>query len=206
MRANPIEEVPVPGPYEGVHGFVFLHNNGEPDPATVIEQLQEHLDPDHGPVFFAMLFEGDFAGFAHFAADDLEALVDFTGSELFEAGIRSDYATEGAVHVNGAGERRGPKRRSPRYCAICRVRCEESRKPKRVLRNIVEEFNDHRPFMGAARVIGGFQLLVELGSNDWEILTTAIERLRSVDGVDEDSTQVGTTDTGEDDGEPEDSG
>ena len=190
----------MPGPYQGVHAFVFLYEGDNPDPATVIEQLQPDLDPEHGPVFFASLFEGDFQGFAHFAADDLEGLVDYTGSFLFDAGIRSDYATEGSVYKNSQGQRRGPKRRSPRYCAICRIRCE--RRPRVVLEDIAKEFNDNRPFMGAARVIGAFQLLVELGSNFEDKLDLAITRLGSVAGVDE--MLLAKADTGEGDDEPED--
>jgi hypothetical protein len=183
----------MPAPYEGVHGFVFLYQDDPADPSDVIRDLLEHLDPDHGPVFFASLFEGDFAGFAHFAADDLEGLVDFTGSQLFDAGIRSDYATEGAVHKDTAGTPKGPKRKSPRFCAICRVRTTD--RPKLVLQQIANAFGDKRPLMGASRVIGGFQLLVELGSNDPDALEQAIERLRKVPGVG--VAQVGMTDTGQ---------
>ena len=193
----------MPGPYEGVHGFVFLHEEeGDPDPGRVVERLREELDPDNGPVFFASLFDGDFAGFGHFAADDTEQLVDFIESVLFEEGVRSDYATEGAVHESN-GQKRGPKRRSPRYCAICRIRCALGSRPKAVLNRISEEFNDRRPFMGGARVIGRFQLLVELGSNFEDKLDLAIERVGAVDGVD--TMEWAKTDTGDDDGEPEDS-
>jgi hypothetical protein len=180
----------VPGPYEGVHGFLFLHEGDPRPPSEVIDELRQHLDPDHGPVFFASTFEGDFAGFAHFAADDLEQLVDFTGSTLFDAGIRSDYATEGSVH-RGAGGPKGPKRKSPRFCAICRVRTND--RPKSVLAAIAEEFGDAEPFMGGSRVIARSPLLIELGSDDVPGLAEAIERLRNVPGVH--AMKVGTTDT-----------
>jgi hypothetical protein len=182
----------VPGPYEGTHGFVFLYEDDLTDPREVVEELREHLDPDKGPVFFAASFEGDFAGFAHFAADDLEGLVDFTGSTLFDAGVRSDYVTEGAVYVSSQSKPMGPKRKSPRYCAICRIRTDD--KPKTVLQEIAKAFAEERPFVGAARVIGGFQLLVELGANELETLHEAVERLRELRGVG--AVQVGTTDIG----------
>ncbi|HEY5906004.1 MAG TPA: hypothetical protein VIX39_09340 [Actinomycetota bacterium] len=180
----------MPGPYEGVHGFVFLYEGDPRPPSEVIDDLLQHLDPDHGPVFFASTFEGDFAGFAHFAADDLEQLVDFTGSTLFDAGIRSDYATEGSVH-RGAGGPKGPKRKSPRFCAICRVRTND--RPKLVLAAIAEEFGDAKPFMGGSRVVARFPLLIELGADDEPGLTAAIERLGNVSGVQ--AMKVGTTDT-----------
>lgn len=180
----------MPGPYEGVHGFVFLYEGDPRPPSEVIEDLLQHLDPDHGPVFFASTFDGDFAGFAHFAADDLEGLVNFTGSTLFDAGIRSDYATEGSVHQSAIGPK-GPKRKSPRFCAICRVRTDD--RPANVLADIAEEFGDEQPFMGGSRVIARFPLLVELGADDETGLAEAIERLGEVPGVR--GMKVGTTDT-----------
>lgn len=180
----------MPGPYEGVHGFVFLYEGDPRPPSEVIDDLLQHLDPDHGPVFFASTFDGDFAGFAHFAADDLEGLVNFTGSTLFDAGIRSDYATEGSVHQSAIGPK-GPKRKSPRFCAICRVRTDD--RPTNVLAAIAEEFGDERPFMGGSRVIARFPLLVELGADDETGLAEAIKRLGEVPGVR--GMKVGTTDT-----------
>jgi hypothetical protein len=182
----------MPGPYEGVHGFVFLYQDDPADPSDVIDSLLELRDPYQGPVFFAALFEGDFAGFVHFAAGDLEGLVDFTGSRLFDAGVRSDYAVEGAVHRDATGPR-GPKRKSPRFCGICRVHTSDT--PRSVLRAIASAFDGGRPLVGASRVIGGFQLLVELGADDPDELDRAIESLRSVPGVE--TVEVGTTDTGQ---------
>lgn len=180
----------MPGPYEGVHGFVFLYEGDPRQPSEVIDDLLQHLDPDYGPVFFASTFDGDFAGFAHFAADDLEGLVNFTGSTLFDAGIRSDYAAEGSVFQSAIGLK-GPKRKSPRFCAICRVRTND--RPMDVMVAIAEEFGDEKPFIGASRVIARFPLLVELGSDDESGLAEAIERLRNVPGVH--AMKVGTTDT-----------
>ena len=82
----------MPGPYEGVHGFVFLYADDANPPEGVIENLREHVNKKEGPVFFASLFDGDFAGFAHFAADGLLGLVNFTGSELFDAGVEWEKA------------------------------------------------------------------------------------------------------------------
>jgi hypothetical protein len=87
----------------------------------------------------------------------------------------------------------GPKRKSPRFCGICRVHT--SARPRAVLEAIVEDFGDSPLFVGASRVIGSFPLLVELGSDDEKALSEAIERLRGVSGVDD--MRVGTTDTGQ---------
>lgn len=181
------------GPYDGVHGFLFLYPDDPTSAAEVIGAIQEYIDKEHGPVFFASEFEGDFSGFVHFSADDLEGLVDFMGDELFDAGVRSDPSTEGSVLTNSLlGHPMGPKRQSPRFCGICRVRT--TRKPAAVLAAIAREFDESEPLMGASRVIGTFPLVVELGSDDEEVLGAAIERLRGVSGV-ADSTQVGMTDT-----------
>jgi hypothetical protein len=187
----------VPGPYEGVHGFVFLYDGDPTSPSEVIERVREHLNPSMGPVFFASLFDGDFAGFAHFAADDLPKLVDFAGDDMFAAGVRSDFATEGTVLKNGLAQPMGPKRHSPRFCAICRVRT--SVRPGPVLREIGKAFGEKRPLVGASRVIGNFHLLVELGTRDEDALAAGIDRLRNVSGVAD--MMVGTTDTGQDDEE-----
>ena len=192
----------MPDPYEGAHGFVFLHDDDVRAPAEVIGQLRQNLrtpeDPDR-PIFFAATFQGDFAGFAHFAADDVEGLADLTGSLLFDAGIRSDYAVEGVVHKHSQSlALKGPKRKSPRYCAICRVRTSEA--PAVVLDAIAQEFDESEPFVGGSRVIGSFQLLIELGSDEEPDLRSAVERMLGVQGVA--AAQVATTDTGrrEDDG------
>ena len=48
----------MPGPYEGVHGFVFLYEGDPRPPSEVIDDLLQHIDRDHGPVFFASTFDG----------------------------------------------------------------------------------------------------------------------------------------------------
>ena len=86
----------------------------------------------------------------------------------------------------------GPKRHSPRFCGICRVRTTE--KPLSVMAAIGEAFGNEEPLIGASLVIGRFSLLVELGSDDMDELNEAIERLRGVPGVGD--IRVGTADTG----------
>jgi hypothetical protein len=179
------------GPYEGVHGFLFLHDEDETPPEEVIEGLTKLLDRENGPVFFAAQFDGAFAGFVHYAADDLPALGQFVNNELFELGVRSDHSTEAVVHNDGIRPR-GPKRQSPRFCGICRIRTTE--KPLTVMAAIGEAFGNGEPFIGASLVIGRFSLLVELGADDMDELDTAIEQLRGVRGVGD--IRVGTADTG----------
>ena len=182
----------MPGKYEGVHSFLFLHAKDKTPPAEVIAELRKQVNKDEGPVFFASLFDGDFAGFAHLSADGLPELAGLIDSVLFDLGVRSDNSTEAKVYTSAAAIPMGPKRQSPRFCALCRVRTTE--RPLGVLQAIGESFDSSLPFMGASMVIGRFPLLVEFGADDMDDLAEAIERLRGVPGVDEDM-HVGTADT-----------
>jgi hypothetical protein len=179
------------GPYEGVHGFLFLHEEDATPPEEVIEGLRKLLDRENSRVFFASLFDGAFAGFAHYAAADLPALGQFVNDELFKLGVRTDNSTEAVVHTPGAIPM-GPKRQSPRFCGLCRVRTTE--KPLSVMDAIGVAFGNLPPLIGASLVIGRFSLLVELGSDDMDGLNAAIVQLRGVPGVGD--IRVGTADTG----------
>ena len=72
-------------------------------------------------------------------------------------------------------------------------------RPATVLQRIADEFGDDEPFVGGSNVIGRFQLLIELGTDDEESLPVAIDKLRSVDGVHR--MKVGIADTGEGSGD-----
>jgi hypothetical protein len=186
--------------YRGVHAFLFLFEEEEVPPSTVVENLRPSIDRDAGPVFFASAFEGDFQGFAHIAHDDTHAIGDLIDGPLWDAGVRSHYATEGKYHVNQQGHAMGPTRNSPRFLAIARVYANQ--RPTLVMGNIATSFGDQldddgqslSPFIGASTVIGGFHLLVELGDDDRRALDQHVESLRGIDGVDR--VEVAVTDTG----------
>jgi hypothetical protein len=180
------------GKYEGVHAFLFLYEEDFTPPEEVVEAIQRYISED-GPIFFASLFEGDFEGFVHVAADDLEQLVDFKDNELFDAGVRTQGVTEASVLTNVLAQPMGPKRQSPRFCAICRVRT--TQKPATVLDAIAKKFNRDEPLVGASRVIGNFPVLVELGSDDRDALLSAIQVLLGVPGVYVEGTKIAIADT-----------
>lgn len=169
----------MPGKYDGVHSFLFLYDND--DPETVIGELKEIVDPENGPVFFAELFEGDFRGFAHLGEDSLEALGDLVDGELWSRGVRSDQDTEARFYTSSGAIKMGPKRGSPRYCAISRVRT--TMRPIEVMQAIAQHFDEAPPFIGASVVIGRFKLVVELGADDQETLDKALRELDGVEGV-----------------------
>jgi hypothetical protein len=181
----------LPRPYEGQHAFTFLYRDDEVPPPTVVTNLQDYIDPDVGPVFFAAVFEGDFQGFAHIAADDAGALGDLIAGPLWNAGIRSHHVAEGRVYRGPIGPM-GPTRSTPRFLAICRVSVNQP--PLQVMRNIAVSFNEELPFVGASTVIAGFHLLVELGDDDGQALSEHVASLRGIDGVR--GVEVAVTDTG----------
>ena len=182
------EEVPLPRPYEGVHVFIFLYEQDE-TPRAVVENLQQYIDREVGPVYFASTFEGDFQGFAHIAQDDVRAVGNFIDGPLWDAGMRSDKATEGQFHINQQQQPMGPTRNTPRFIAMARVYVDQ--RPTVVMGIIAAYFGDEldedgqslSSFLGASTVIGGFHLLVELGDDDREALSRHVEELREIDGV-----------------------
>jgi hypothetical protein len=190
----------LPEKYEGVHAFLFLDEGDETPPAAVVENLRPLVNRDTGPVFFAGTFEGQFQGFAHIAHDDTQTLADLIAGQLWEAGVRSHYVTEGKYHKNQQAQPMGPTRNSPRFLAIARVYVNQP--PTQVMGNVADFFGDEldeygqslSPFIGASTVIGGFHLLVELGDDDRQELDRHVESLRGVDGVGR--VEVAVTDTG----------
>jgi hypothetical protein len=190
----------LPEKYSGVHAFLFLFEGDEIPPAALVDNLRPSIRRDAGPVFFAATFEGDFQGFAHIAHDDTQAVGDLIDGQLWDAGVRSHYVTEGKYHVNRHSQPMGPTRNSPRFLAIARVYVNQ--RPTQVMGNIAAFFGDEldeygqslSPFIGASTVIGGFHLLVELGDDDRQALDRHVESLRGADGVSR--VEVAVTDTG----------
>lgn len=188
------------GPYSGLHAFIFLFEEEGATPlATVIDRLQPFVDdalnPQVGPVFFASLFEGAFPGFAHIAKEDSLELADFVNGPLWDAGItgtRATYVAEGRWHeaLYHGPRPKGPWRKRYEFLAACQVYVNQ--RPMQVMRNIAATFEDPNrpledqdiPFVGGSTVFADFQLLVELGDHDREALDGHVASLRAVDGVD----------------------
>jgi hypothetical protein len=190
----------LPGKFEGVHAFIFLYEEDEIPPTTVVANLQQYIDREVGPVYFASLFEGDFQGFAHIAEDDARALGNLIDGPLWDAGIHSHHAAEGQWYVNAQNQAMAPTRLTPRFIAICRVKVNQ--RPTLVMRNIATFFGDEldadgesqSPFIGASTVIAGFHLLLELGDDDRDVLNRHVQSLGGIDGVD--GVEAAVADTG----------
>src|SRR5438552_8790124 len=162
-------------PYEGVHAFIFIR---EVDPGdgirAIVARLEDQglVNKDAGPVFFASDFAGAFKGFVHAGADDLTALLDLLAGQLWDAGVHCEPALEGTVSGADTAQPLGPKRRSPPYCALVRIdlRRDTSVDPLEVLSRL----RDVSLFQGASIVFGDFDILLELGADDYDSLTEAV--------------------------------
>lgn len=169
--------------YRGVHAFVFLPL--EPDPAPVIEQINGRWKtaPD-GPVVFGGLFEkegSDFGGIVHLAAGTGDELGELLDRDLWELGVRSDTEAEGRVYRDGGNRTRGPRRGSPAFNALCRIRVARAR-PGDVLQRVGDRWDGKPPFIGGSQLFRRSQLLVQLGDEDREALMGHVAELRAILG------------------------
>ena len=175
--------------YTGLHAFVFID---AVDPgrnvADVIDDLggAEGREFENGRVLFASVVVGTHKGFAHVRAEtgDLAALQRLIYQDLWAEGVRCEHAVEGPVYtpqgVNATPK--GPKRRSPPFCALVRVRTDDD--PTAVMNEIARRFGDTDPFQGASVTFGSADLLVELAGDNLEAVRgPVLEVIRGTPGV-----------------------
>ena len=98
--------------------------------------------------------------------------------------MRCEHAVEGPVYmpqgVNALP--RGPKRRSPPFCALVRVRTDDD--PIAVMNEIARRFGDDDPFQGASVTFGSADLLVELAGDSLDAVRgPVLDVLRGTPGV-----------------------
>jgi hypothetical protein len=156
--------------YTGLHAFVFIDNV---DPGRNVADVVEDLGGTEGRLFpngrvlFASVTVGTHKGFAHVRADEgnLAALQRLIYQDLWAEGVRCEHAVEGPVYTpQGANALpKGPKRRSPPFCALVRVRTDDD--PIAVMNEIARRFRDDEPFQGASVTFGSADLLVELAGD-----------------------------------------
>jgi hypothetical protein len=182
--------------YGGVHTFLFIPWDADPDPASQIAAILNEIGPPNreGPLHFAALCEegSDFAGFAHFSTDTASDVGELIGAELWNIGIRSDTETEGKVYKDGTNFAAGVKRRSPRFAAICRIRV-QGRRPLDVLGEVGDRYDGKPPFGGGSQLLRRNQILIELVADDRDALDEAVTAVRAMDLG---PTRVGIIDTG----------
>jgi hypothetical protein len=135
---------------------------------------------------FASVLVGAHKGFAHVRADagDLAALQRLIYQDLWAEGVRCEHAVEGPVYMpQGANALpKGPKRRSPPFCALVRVRTDDD--PTAVMNEIARRFGDADPFQGASVTFGSADLLVELAGDSLDAVRgPVLDVLRGTPGV-----------------------
>lgn len=170
--------------YGGVHSFLFIPWDADPDPASQIAGILNEKGPPNpeGPLHFAAVLEegSDFGGFAHFSKDTTQEMGELIGVQLRAAGVRSDYEIEGKVYKDGTNFQAGVKRRSPRYAAVCRIRVRR-RSSLEVVEEVGDRYDGTDPFGGGSQLMSRNQALIELVSDDRAELDQLVEDLRSQD-------------------------
>lgn len=161
---------------ESLHVHVFS-SAVDVSPSNVVAEVGSFGDRG---VRFVGQFVGSFQVYAHLEVPtlgDAQQLVD----DLWPSGLRTQMSTEVAVGLFG------PKRGSPNFCALVRLRPDAD--PFAVLDNLDAKFGPLRDpdsyGYGAAVVTGrGYDILVDLGRPTMELLVDAVlNDLRAVEGI-----------------------
>jgi hypothetical protein len=175
--------------YTGLHAFAFIDGV---DPgrniADVIEDIggTEGREFPNGRVMFASVTVGAHKGFAHVRAEegDLGALQRLIFEDLWAEGVRCEHAVEGPLYMpQGVNAMpKAPKRKSPPFCALVRVRTDDD--PIAVMNEIARRFEDTDPFQGASVTFGTADLLVELAGDSLHAVDgPVLDVIRGTPGV-----------------------
>jgi hypothetical protein len=155
------------GNYTGLHAFVFI--TGVDPGRNVVDVIDDIGGPEgaefpNGRVLFASVFVGSYIGFAHVRVGegDLAALQRLIYHDLWAKGVRCEHAVEGPMYtpMGEAARPMAPKRKSPPFCALVRVRVDGD--PVTVMNAIGPPVRGRRPFQSASVIFGSADLLVEL--------------------------------------------
>jgi hypothetical protein len=163
--------------YTGLHAFIFIN---ELDPGTnirtVIHNLRDFGPPPHGPVVFAAETVGSSLGFAHVRLDDpndLRGLQDLIANELWDRGVHCDHCIEKDTS-NRNGNRQGVKRDTPEIIAISKLKVRRGEIPQ-----LLDDLADPEgpvgsTFKGASVIFGKWDVLVQLGGDDFQVVAEAV--------------------------------
>jgi hypothetical protein len=169
---------------EATESYYFFSN--DVPAGKTLRQVIEDISHQPGVRFVAQ-FDGEHKIFGAVDHDTLEALQSAIAESYIPAGLLSTW-----VRLDTSSRIMAPKRGSPDYCAIVRVRTDGD--PEEVLAAIDDRFEeryeddepDHRRFgYGACTVTGSdFEILVDLGADTHkEVVRSAKVDLGGVTGV-----------------------
>jgi len=164
-----------------VDAYVFVHAF-EGRPSAVLGEL---IGTDG--VRFAGRFVGSFVGFGAVVAPDLGTLQSRIDLDYWNVGVRSEWSV-----VVQPSDREIPKRRSPDFCALVRIRSAGEVDAEALLGDLDRFYADtwEEVGYGAAVVTGSYDLLVELGGDSLEQLWDRVRDLRRQPGVGRTATAV----------------
>jgi hypothetical protein len=160
-----------------IHLHLFSHATDRP-PEGIVAAIQE-LDSPH--VLYGSQYVGSFQAYTHVTVDTLADSMRLANA-LWPKGLRTEMSSE--VKISGI---RGPKRASPRFNALIRIRPDGN--PLAFLdeldRVLGPNFDPETYWYGAAVVTGrGYDVLVDLGRPTLEELVDAVlNDLREVEGI-----------------------
>ena len=163
--------------YTGLHAFIFIN---ELDPGrnirTVINDLRAVGPPPDGEVIFAAETVGSSLGFVHVRLDDpddLRGLQDLIVNKLWKLGVHCDHCIEKDTS-NRNGNRQGVKRDTPEIIAISKLRVQPGAIPQ-----LLDDLADPEgpigsTFKGASVIFGKWDVLVQLGGEDFTTVANAV--------------------------------
>lgn len=170
--------------YGGLHTFVFID---DVDPGTnirdVIDALRAFGPPPDGPVLFASEMVGSYLGFAHLRTETLAELQDLIAGELWDRGAHCKHCLEAGVASTDL-LKKGAKRDTPEIIALIRVKTRAG-----ALHDVLSTFGDPEgplsaTFKGASVVFGDFDILLQLGGDDYPTVAADIfGPLQDIDGI-----------------------
>lgn len=165
---------------DDLHFHVFSHAEDRP-PGQVVDDVAQKAELG---VDFVGQFLGSFQVYAHLRVppgDEALGQAQQLVEDLWPQGLRTETSFEIRTSRIMA-----PKRRSPDFCALVRIRPDDD--PFVVLERLDDHFEplfDEGTFWyGAAVVTGRYDLLVDLGRPSFEELVQAVRgQLREVPGI-----------------------
>lgn len=172
--------------YTGLHAFVFID---EVDPGMNIREVIDDLrglgSPPEGPVIFAAEMVGSSLGFAHIRVEDgdLAGLQDLIAGDLWDKGVHCKHCIEVDTGRRGA-HLRGVKRDTPEIIAISKLKVRPGCLTDLLADLAALDSPIADTFKGASVIFGEWDVLLQLGGDDFNTVASAVYHdLQGIDGI-----------------------